>query len=154
MSARPLLPHANRFTLTSTPRPIREWFHSAGLADPPLESCELQFDCVRREEMCKTLVSFRASSREVNEFLATSPATERPPPHRRGAPRQGTDEFPRPFARAERQDAEVVREPEFPWWDPDTSGCLRRFAYSTPAHDFVEVLVDDERGTVYVRTLD
>ncbi|MBT8485983.1 MAG: hypothetical protein HKO59_17390 [Phycisphaerales bacterium] len=139
MSALPLHQPVLKLASRTVPPALRAFFAQAGLAEPPSSVCDLHFDTDRQPGCVKTLLAFTAGRADLNLFLLLSPALQRAVPAR-------IEEDPVAAAA-------MRPEPDFPWWDPPAQGPARRFAYDTDALDFVEVILDDLTGTVFIRAI-
>ena len=136
--------------------PLSRLFDRAGLAYLPDSARELEFDTDMRPGVEKTLLRFTADRGDILMFVALSPALRRNVAERFcGQFRLRTESGDEggPVAQWSGNEGRIVEEPEHPWWQPELCGSGRRFAYSTERFDFVEVIIDDEGGKVFLRTI-
>jgi hypothetical protein len=145
MSALPLHAPVLQLASRSVPEPLRALFRRARLGEPPLSIREVHLDTDHGAGATKILLSFQADRGELNLFQLLSPAL------------QGTDptrlEDGPALRLADEADDPIPAEVDHPWWCPDACGPGRRFAYSTPDLDFVEVIIDDLADRVFLRAI-
>ncbi len=137
--------------------PLKRLFSRTQLADLPASARDLRYDTDHRPGVRKTLLTFTADRADVMLFVALSPALRQADPQRLYSHiRLAGRFFDGPSGGNDNQmhNEEITAELDFPWWRPDVDGQGRRFAYNTPAFDFVEVIIDEERGRVYIRAID
>lgn len=123
--------------------PVHALFRRAGLAAPPRELDSFRLDTDRAPDGgLKVLVRFATTREALARFVAGSASTSRPPPY----PIAG------PEGRGGPHWATAPPERDHPWWDPPSVGA-RRFAFGSGSFDFVELIVDDRRGTAWIRAI-
>jgi len=136
--------------------PLSRLFTHADLWALPDSARQVEFDTDARPGVAKTLLRFSADRGDILMFVAMSPALRRAEPQRfcgRFCLTAETSNESAPAARPLGHDEPIPAEPDFPWWRPERCGSGRRYAYSTEHFDFVEVIIDDEGGQVFIRAI-
>ena len=141
---------------STAPEPLQRLFQQAGLASPPASMRELRFDTDWGSHgQRKIVMAFTIDRADTVWFTASSPAlhgtTPTPSVNRFGpvlaVVGKKTDES------GDDAGAGPPAETDFPWWRPRPVGTGRRWAYSTPDFDFVEVIINDRDGCVHLRAI-
>jgi hypothetical protein len=130
--------------------PLRAFLDRALLADLPASMRGLRIDTDARPGVRKTLLAFSADRSEIGLFCALSPGLYREEPVDLRALADHRSEM---RCDAALPAAGICHEPDFPWWTPPDDGPGRRYAYTTPQLDFVEVIVDGMRDRVFIRAI-
>jgi hypothetical protein len=135
--------------------PLQRFFRQAGLAPPPASMRELRFDTDQGDRgQRKILLAFTVDRAGAIWFVASSPAL-------RGVPSSPLSARSGPVlavlgkerGRPSLDSAGSPEEPEFPWWRPGAPGSGRRWAFSTPDFDFVEVMISEHDGRIHIRAI-
>ena len=156
MTALPIRGGVNDPLASPAPEPLRRLLHQANLAYPPASLHDLRFDTDHGPDGQKTLVAFTADRAELIGFIASSPGLRFVAPLQHSGPPGPVlavvgRRAPEPDEHGGGESA--LAEPDFPWWGPEPHGRGRRYAYSTPSLDFVEVIIDEPAGRVFIRTI-
>ena len=136
--------------------PLHRFFTQTRLADMPETAHNLQFDTDVQPRGTKTLMSFTADVADVMLFVAMSPAIRQAEPERYSEKFHlvaDSADSPAKMTGGEDPCRRIPDEPDFPWWRPELVGHGRRYAYDTPDFDFIEIILDDERGEVFIRAI-
>lgn len=149
MSALALHAPVLKLATTSVPQPLRQFFREAELAELPSSVWDVHFDTDSSGGCRKTLLSFSANRADINLFILLSPGLGRTQSTRIGDFVAAASGAPSPTT----LDGVIGHEPDFPWWDVDPAGPGRRYAYTTQNMDFVEVIIDDLKPTVFIRSI-
>ncbi len=153
------LPSLNIIRQTDSPQsfgPMHRLFSQARIAELPGSAHNLKYDTDTQPGGTKTLLTFAADRADVMLFVAMSPALRKTEAERYSTDYRlevGASDSHAKVTGGPDSCRRIPDEPDFPWWRPELFGNGRRFAYDTPDYDFIEVIINDDRGEVFIRAI-